>query len=392
MLTLPEESMLERSRASSPFYTAEHEAFRDVMRRFVTREIEPFAHEWDEAGGFPRELYRKAADIGLLALGFPEDCGGVPADQFMKIVAAQELARAGAGGVSASLMSHTIGAPPIARAARPAIRARVLAQILSGRKISALAITEPGGGSDVAGLVTWARRDGDHYVISGEKTFITSGMRADYLTVAVRTGGEGAGGVSLLLIEGDTPGLSRTKLKKMGWWASDTATLHFDDCLVPTENLIGEEGHGFKLIMQNFNSERMGMAASCTAYARVCLEEAIAYARERKTFGKPIAQHQVIRHKLVDMAQRVAASQAMLEMLAWRLGQGESPVAEICMMKNQATQTMAFCASEAVQIFGGAGYMRGIKVERIYREVKVNAIGGGTEEIMKDLASRQMGL
>ncbi|HLZ01353.1 MAG TPA: acyl-CoA dehydrogenase family protein [Bradyrhizobium sp.] len=374
----------------SPFYTAEHEAFRELMRRFVGNEIEPFAHEWDEAGEFPRALYAKAASIGLLGLGFPEEYGGVPADQFMKIVASQELARAGA--VSASLMSHTIGSPPIARAARPEVKARVLPEVLAGRKISALAITEPGGGSDVANLRTKARRDGDHYIVSGEKTFITSGVRADYLTVAVRTGGEGASGVSLLLIEGDTPGLSRTKLKKMGWWASDTATLHFDDCRVPVENLIGEEGHGFKLIMHNFNSERMGMAASCTAYARVCLDEAIAYAKERKTFGKPIAQHQVIRHKLVDMAQRVAASQAMLEMLAWRLGQGESPVAEICMMKNQATQTMAYCASEAVQIFGGAGFMRGIKVERIYREVKVNAIGGGTEEIMKDLASRQMGL
>ena len=384
--------MMERSRAASPFYTAEHEAFRDVMRSFVAREIEPFAHDWDEAGEFPRELYVKAANIGLLALGFPEDCGGVPADQFMKIVASQELARAGAGGVSASLMSHTIGAPPIARAARPAIKARVLPEVLSGQKISALAITEPGGGSDVANLRTRARRDGDHYVVTGEKTFITSGMRADYLTVAVRTGGDGAGGVSLLLIEGDTPGLSRTKLKKMGWWASDTATLFFDDCRVPAENLIGEEGQGFKLIMHNFNSERMGMAASCIGFARVCVEDAIAYAKERKTFGKPLAQHQVIRHKLVDMAQKVAASQAMLDMLAWRLEQGDNPVAEICMMKNQATQTMAFCASEAVQIFGGAGYMRGIKVERIYREVKVNAIGGGTEEIMKDLASRQMGL
>ena len=376
----------------SPFYTAEHEAFREVMRRFVVREIEPYAHQWDEAGEFPRSLYAKAADVGLLGLGFPEEYGGIPADQFMKIVASQELARAGAGGVAASLMSHTIGSPPIARAAQPQVKARVLPQVLSGQKISALAITEPGGGSDVANLRTKARRNGDHYIVAGEKTFITSGVRADYLTVAVRTGGEGAGGVSLLLIEGNTPGLSRTKLKKMGWWASDTATLHFDDCRVPAENLIGEEGQGFKLIMHNFNSERMGMAASCTAYARVCLDEAISYAKERKTFGKPIAQHQVIRHKLVDMAQRVAASQAMLEMLAWRLGQGESPVAEICMMKNQATQTMAFCASEAVQIFGGAGFMRGIKVERIYREVKVNAIGGGTEEIMKDLASRQMGL
>jgi acyl-CoA dehydrogenase len=376
----------------SPFYTAEHEAFREVVRRFVEKEIEPYAHEWDEAGEFPKALYEKAAAIGLLGLGFPEEYGGIPADQFMKIAASQELARAGAGGISASLMSHTIGSPPIARAASAAVKTRVLPQVLSGKKISALAITEPSGGSDVANLRTKARRDGDHYTVNGEKTFITSGMRANYLTVAVRTGGEGAGGVSLLLIEGDTPGLSRTKLKKMGWWASDTATLHFDDCRVPAENLIGEEGHGFRIIMQNFNSERMGMAASCTAYAGVCVEEAMAYAKERKTFGKPIAQHQVIRHKIVDMAQKVAASQAMLELLAWRLGQGESPVAEICMMKNQATQTMAFCASEAVQIFGGAGFMRGIKVERIYREVKVNAIGGGTEEIMKDLASRQMGL
>lgn len=377
---------------TSPFYTAEHEAFREVMRRFVEKEIEPYAHEWDEAGEFPRALYEKAAGIGLLGLGFPEQFGGVPADQFMKIVASQELARAGAGGISASLMSHTIGSPPIARAARPEVKARVLPEVLSGRKISALAITEPGGGSDVANLRTRARREGDHYVVSGEKTFITSGMRADYLTVAVRTGGEGAPGVSLLLVEGDTPGLSRTKLKKMGWWASDTASLHFDECRVPAANLIGAEGEGFRLIMHNFNSERMGMAASCTAFARVCLEEATAYARERRTFGKALVEHQVIRHKIVDMAQKVAASQAMLELLAWRLEQGESPVAEICMMKNQATQTMAFCASEAVQIFGGAGFMRGVKVERIYREVKVNAIGGGTEEIMKDLASRQMGL
>jgi acyl-CoA dehydrogenase len=392
MLAVKMSSSAEASTMTSPFYTAEHEAFREVVRRFVEKEIEPYAHEWDEAGEFPRALYEKAAQIGLLGLGFPGEYGGVPADQFMKIVASQELARAGAGGISASLMSHTIGAPPIARAAREEVKARVLPQVLSGQKISALAITEPSGGSDVASLRTRARRAGDHYVVSGEKTFITSGVRADYLTVAVRTGGEGAGGVSLLLVEDDAPGLSRTKLKKMGWWASDTATLHFDDCRVPVTNLIGEEGHGFRLIMHNFNSERIGMAASCTAFARVCLDEAIAYAKERKTFGKPLVQHQVVRHKIVDMAQKVAASQAMLEMLAWRLEQGESPVAEICMMKNQATQTMAFCASEAVQIFGGAGFMRGIKVERIYREVKVNAIGGGTEEIMKDLASRQMGL
>jgi acyl-CoA dehydrogenase len=384
--------MIKPTQAGSPFYTADHIAFRDVVRRFVEKEIEPNAHAWDEAGEFPRVLYEKAAAIGLLGLGFPEQYGGTEADRFMWIVAVQELARAGAGGVSASLKSNSIGAPPIARAGSEEFKARVLPEILSGKKISALAITEPSGGSDVANLRTTARRDGDFYVVNGEKTFITSGMRADYITTAVRTGGAGPGGVSLLVIEGDTPGLSRTALKKMGWWASDTATLHFDDCRVPAGNLLGEEGSGFKIIMHNFNGERLTMAAGCIAAARVCVDDAIEYAKQRHTFGKPLSQHQVIRHKLVDMAQRVAASQAMLEMLAWRLGEGENPVAEICMMKNQATQTMAFCASEAVQIFGGAGFMRGVKVERIYREVKVNAIGGGAEEIMKDLASRQMGL
>jgi acyl-CoA dehydrogenase len=376
----------------SPFYTPEHEAFRDVVRRFVDKEIAPYAHAWDEAGEFPRELYGKAARIGLLGLGFPEEYGGSPVDRFMWIIVTQEVARAGAGGISASLFSHSIGAPPIARAARAAVKARVLPKILSGEKISALAITEPSGGSDVAHLRTSARRDGDHYVVNGQKAFITSGMRADYITTAVRTGEGGAAGVSLLLVEGDCPGLSRTRLDKMGWWASDTAMLYFDECRVPAENLIGPEGGGFKIIMQNFNDERLTMAAGAIAFAHVCLEEAIGYARERQTFGRTLSQHQVIRHKLVDMAQRIAASQAMLEMLAWRLEQNENPVADICMLKNQATQTMAFCASEAVQIFGGAGFMRGAKVERIYREVKVNAIGGGTEEIMKDLASRQMGL
>jgi acyl-CoA dehydrogenase len=385
-------AMLERTRAASPFYTAEHEAFREVVRRFVAREIAPHVDAWDEAGEFPRDLYAKAAEIGLIGLGFPPKYGGIECDRFMRIMATQEFARCGSGGLAAGLFSHTIGCPPIARRGSEVLKARVLPQVLSGAKVSALAITEPSGGSDVANLQTRARREGDHYIVDGSKTFITSGMRADYITVAVRTGGPGAGGVSLLLIDGDTPGLQRTPLKKMGWWASDTATLYFETCRVPAANLIGEENAGFRAIMLNFNDERLHMAASSTAFARVCLEEAAAYARERKTFGKTLSQHQVIRHKLVDMAMRVEATQAMLELLTWRLDQGEDPIAEICMLKNQATTTLAFCASEGVQIFGGAGFMRGAKVERIYREVKVNAIGGGTEEIMKDLASRQMGL
>lgn len=375
----------------SPYYTPDHEAFRDQVRRFVAKEIEPFADQWDEAGEFPRELYKKAAEIGLLGLNFPEAYGGIAADRFYAIIAGQELARAGSGGVAASLMSHTIGAPPIARLGSDALKEKVLRPVLAGGKVSALAITEPGGGSDVANLKTVAKKDGDHYIVRGEKTFITSGMRADFYTVAVRTGGPGMGGISLLLIERDTAGFTRTPLKKMGWWASDTATLHFDDCRVPATNLIGAENQGFMGIMLNFNDERLGLAASSIGFARTAYEEALDYAKLRETFGKPIIRHQVIRHKLVDMAQRIEASQAMLERIAWALDQGEHPIPELCMLKNQATQTMAFCASEAVQILGGAGFMRGAKSERIYREVKVNAIGGGTEEIMKDLASRQMG-
>ena len=288
--------------------------------------------------------------------------------------------------------SHTIGMPPIVRRGSSELKARVLPRFCRGRKSPRWRSPSPAAAPTSPIFRRGRGATATLYVVDGTKTFITSGMRADYLTVAVRTGGPGMSGVSLLLIEGDTPGLQRTPLKKMGWWASDTATLYFENCRVPAANLIGEENAGFRTIMLNFNDERLHMAASSIAFARVCLDEAIAYAKERKTFGKPFMQHQVIRHKLVDMAMRIEASQAMLELLTWRVEQGEDPIAEICMLKNQATTTLAFCASEGVQIFGGAGFMRGAKVERIYREVKVNAIGGGTEEIMKDLASRQMGL
>ena len=380
------------NRPRSPFYDESHEALRETVRRFTEKEIAPYVDEWDDAGEFPRELYKKASAVGILGLGFPEEYGGSPCDQFHKIVQSQELARAGSGGVCASLNSHTIGTPPIVALGSEEMKRRIVPQVLAGEKISALAITEPGGGSDVANLRTTARRNGDHYVVNGSKTFITSGFRADFYTVAVRTGGSGAGGVSLLLIERDTPGFTRTKLQKMGWHASDTATLFFDDCRVPVENLIGPENSGFRGIMRNFNSERLGMAGSCAAFSQLCVDEALSWARDRQVFGGRLADSQVVRHKIVDMQMRVTATQAMLETLAWRVEQGESPVAEIAMLKNQATQTMAFCASEAVQIHGGTGYMRGTKVERIYREVKVNAIGGGAEEIMKDLAARQMGI
>lgn len=376
---------------ASPFYTAEHAAFRDLMRRFVAKEITPFVNEWDDAGSFPRELYRKAAEVGLLGLGFPEAYGGNDGDLFMTIIASQELSRCGAGGVLASLLSHTIGCPPIVNVGSEALKQRVLPPVLCGEKISALGITEPSGGSDVANLKTTARREGDHYIVNGSKTFITSGIRADFYTVAVRTGGPGPGGVSLLLIEKGTPGFTQTPLRKMGWLCSDTATLYFDNCRVPVANLVGQENQGFKAIMKNFNRERIFLAAGTNGFARVCLDEALAWAKQREMFDGKLIDMQVTRHKLADMAMRIEATQAMLELLAWRVEQGEQPVGEICLLKNQATQTMAFCANEAVQIHGGAGFIRGVTVERIYREVKVNAIGGGAEEVMRDLASRQLG-
>ncbi|MCQ4323243.1 acyl-CoA dehydrogenase family protein [Stutzerimonas stutzeri] len=377
----------------SPFYTAEHEAFQDSVRAFVRKEIEPFVIEWDEAGTFPRELYRKAADIGLIPLGYPEEYGGIEADLFYMIIAAQELAMAGCGGLSASLMSHGIGSPPIVKYGSEALKRRVLPPIFAGEAISALAITEPGGGSDVAALKTTARRDGDHYIVNGSKTFITSGMRADTYTVAVRTGEAGHKGISLLVIDRETPGFTRTPLeRKMGWWCSDTATLYFDDCRVPVGNLLGEENQGSKIIMNNFNSERIFMAASCIGFSRAAYEEVVDYARQRQTFGRALIEHQVVRHKLADMHMKIEASQAYLEKLAWRIEQGENPVADVCLLKNQSTLTMEYCAREAVQTLGGAGFLRGPKSERIYREVRVNAIGGGAEEIMRDLASRQLGL
>ena len=245
----------------------------------------------------------------------------------------------------------------------------------------------------MAQLATTAVRDGDHYIVNGSKTYITGGMRANWVSTAVRTGGEGSRGVSMLLIPTDAEGFSRTQLdKKQGWWASDTATLYFDNVRVPVENLIGEENQGFLVIMTNFNGERMAMAAAMEAFGRVCLEEAAEWARERKTFGKRLADHQVIRHKIVQMKQKLNATQAYIRIGFESLEAGNANPGDIALLKVQASETMEFCAREAMQILGGIGYMRGSRVERIYREVRVNAIGGGSEEIMRDLAARQYGL
>lgn len=381
------------NRYRSSLYTPDHDAWRATLRKFVDTEMMPHVDEWEEAGEFPRELYKKAAEIGLLGLGFPEEFGGTPVDDPMySIVTNEELARMGAGGINASLLVHGIGLPPVLAIGSEEMKQRVAPQVLSGEKVHALGITEPSGGSDVANIKTRAVLDGDHYVVNGSKMFITGGMRADFVTLAVRTGGEGHGGISLLLIERGMEGFTRTPLKKQGWWASDTAALYFDDVRVPVENRIGDEGKGFIGIMLNFNNERIAMAAGANAFARVCFEDALAWARDRHTFGKRLADHQVIRHKFAEMARKIAATQAYLEQCVVRVQDGETPVADLSMLKVQATLTMEYCAREAMQIMGGAAYMRGCRVERIYREVRVNAIGGGSEEIMRDLAARQLGI
>ncbi|SFN08144.1 acyl-CoA dehydrogenase family protein [Variovorax sp. OV329] len=381
---------------------ATREALADAITRFAKSEIAPHATAWDEAGEFPCELYRRAGALGFLGIGYPESLGGTPASLALKLPVWVALARHGAsGGVLASLFSHNIGLPPVIAHGTPEIQQEVVPPVLRGEKIAALAITEPGGGSDVAQLRTTARREGDHFVVDGEKTFITSGMRADWFTVAVRTdtASKGAGGISMLLVPGDTPGIRRTRLSKMGWHCSDTAQLHFDGARVPAPYLLGGEGGGFRIIMGNFNGERFGLAAAALGFSQACLDEALAWARQRKTFGAALIEHQALRHKLVDMQMRISSTEAWLETVAAQgdalaaQGRADAPewVAQVCLLKNHATQTMQFCADAAVQVLGGMGYMRGTVSERIYREVKVMMIGGGAEEIMKELAAKQLG-
>ena len=374
---------------------ADHELFRDNVRAFVAAEIAPHVNAWDEAGSFPRELYRRAAELGLLGLGYPEAYGGTPAATTFRLIATEEIARAGSGGLMASLFSHNIGLPPIVAHGSEALKRRVIPAVLAGEKIAALAITEPSGGSDVARLRCNAVRDGGHWVVNGDKTFITSGLRADWITLAVRTGGKGASGISLIALPGDTPGLTRTPLAKMGWWCSDTAQLHFERCRVPIDHLVGAENAGFRMVMENFNGERLLMAAGALAFAQVCFDEALDWARQRQTFGTPLVEHQVTRHKLMDMRMRLASTRAWLDAMVARLDAHDTDaewIAQLCLLKNHATQTMQWCADAAVQILGGMGYMRGTRSERIYREVKVMMIGGGAEEIMKELAARQLGI
>ena len=376
------------------YFNETHGMVRDTMRRFVNEAVKPHIDEWEEAGAFPREIYPQAGSLGLLSIGHPTEFGGSgEQDVFLKVAASEELMRSGSGGFVASLGSLDIGLPPVWRMGSDALKQRIVPQVLAGEKIIALAITEPSGGSDVANLKTRAVRDGDHYVVNGSKTFITSGARADYYTVAVRTGEAGFGGVSLLLIEKGTPGFTVGRnLKKMGWWASDTAELFFQDCRVPAENLVGPENSGFFTIMANFQAERLSLAIMAYMTAQLALEQCLAYVKERTTFGKPLSKHQVIRHKLAEMATQVNVAREYTYRCAARMQAGESAIAEVSMAKNFATSVSTMVTDEAVQIFGGMGYMRESLVERLYRDNRILSIGGGTHEIMNEIIAKQMGL
>jgi acyl-CoA dehydrogenase len=377
------------------FYNESHHAWREELKKFVAKEIAPFVEEWEEAGEFPRELYKKAGDFGLLGMGYPEQYGGTfeGIDIFHGIVTSEELAQ-GSGGIAASLLSLNISLPLILALGTEEQKEKYITPVIAGDKIACLGVTEPSGGSDVAGIKTKAIRDGSDYVLNGSKMFITSGMRADYYVIACRTGGPGTSGISAIVVEKGTPGFTQTPLKKMGWLASDTAVLYFDDCRVPAENLIGGENSGWAGIMSNFSQERLGLAAGMNAYSQICIDESVSWARDRMTFGKPLIENQVIRHKLSEMSRMVNATKAYMELLTWRVMNGEKPTADLSLLKVQASKTMEYCAREAMQILGGAGYLRANsgpgKVERIYREVRVNAIGGGSEEIMLDLAAKQL--
>ena len=382
---------------SAGIFDTEHRMVRDSARAFVAREVAPHVDAWEAAGEFPRDLYRKAGAAGLLGIGYPEDLGGSGGGILHKIAWIEELMRAGSGGLVAGLGSHDIGLPPLVLFGSAALKRAVVPPVLSGERVHALAVTEPGGGSDVAALITRAQRrqvDGrDSYVVNGGKTFITSGTRADTFTVAVRTGGPGHGGISLLVVPRTAPGFrSGPPMEKMGWRVSDTAELFFDDCVVPAENLIGAENGGFRMITANFQAERLAVAVIANTTADLALAAALDHARSRRAFGTTLSGHQAIRHKLAGMATLVEASRAFTYACAARMEAGESIFKEVSMAKNLATDTCDRVTYDAVQILGGSGYMRGTLVERLFRDARILSIGGGTREIMLEIIARQIGL
>ncbi|WP_396451575.1 acyl-CoA dehydrogenase family protein [Actinomadura sp.] len=377
-----------------PWHTPERAELRRLVRDFTAREIVPHLAAWEDAGELPRALHARAAEAGLLGAGFPEKAGGSGGELFDALIVAEEIIQAGgSGGVVASLFTHGIALPHIIASGDDALIDRFARPTLAGETIGALGVTEPGTGSDVAGIRTTAVRDGDHYVVNGAKLFITSGVRADFVTTAVRTGGPGVDGISLLVIEKGTPGFTVSgPLRKMGWLCSDTAELSFSDVRVPAANLVGAENSGFLQIVQNFVTERLSLAVQAYATAQRCLDLTLGWVRERDTFGRPLASRQLVRHKIAEMARQTDVARTYVRAVAERHAAGEDVLAETAYAKNTAVLACEHVVHEAVQLHGGMGYMRESEVERHYRDARILGIGGGTSEIMNEIAAKRLGL
>jgi acyl-CoA dehydrogenase len=371
------------------YFGEPHRLLRQKVRKFVESEISPFVNEWEAKGGFPKELYHRAGEAGILGIGYPKAYGGSGGDIFIKIASIEELMRCGSAGVVAGLGSLDISIPPILSVGTEEQKTRFITPILKGKRIAALGVTEPGGGSDVANLSTRAILRGDYYVVSGSKMFITSGLRANQLTCAVRTGGEGYRGISFLIIDSDTPGYSVSeKLEKMGWWASDTAQIFFDECKVPATNLLGKEGQGFYLIMENFQHERLQLSIMANMTSQLALEESIQYVKGKVAPKQPFSSFQVTRHKLADMATLVEASREFVYRVAAKIDAGSNQVKEISMAKNFSCMVSDQVTYDASQIHGRFGYLREYLVERLSRDNRILSIGGGTTEIMKEVIAK----
>ncbi|MCB9637401.1 MAG: acyl-CoA dehydrogenase family protein [Myxococcales bacterium] len=375
-----------------PFLDESHKMFYESCVRFTREELLPNAYDWEEAEIFPRELYQKAAEAGLLGASMPEAYGGGGGDIFHLIMFCEAGLLAGSTGILVGLGSMEIALPPILSLGTEEQKQRWVPPVLRGEKIAALGVTEPNTGSDVAGVRTRAVRDGGDYILHGSKMFITSGVRADLVTVLARTSDDPHTGLSFFVVEKGTPGFSASKgLKKMGWRASDTAILSFEDCRIPAENRLGEEGMGFVALMQNFERERLLLATYGHASAAVALAEAERYAREREAFGRSVMGFQVTRHKLARMATLVHACRALNYQVADATRRGEQVLEQVCAAKNFACDVALEVCDHAVQVFGGMGYMRESVVERLYRDVRLLPIGGGTSEIMNEIIAKLRG-
>jgi acyl-CoA dehydrogenase len=381
-------------RAILPPFSDEHEQLRESVGRFVRNEIAPHVDEWEEAREFPRELFLRCGELGFLGLKYPEELGGQGGDYVHDAVWIEELSRSGAsGGVGAGLGGHTgIATPPIFNFGTPEQHERWLRPAIRGEKIGALGITEPGAGSDVASIRTFARPVEGGYVVNGGKTFITNGVRADFLVCAVKTTEEGGhGGLSFLVLEREMPGYEVTaNLEKMGWHSSDTGELSFTDVEVPAENLLGEENRGFYLIMANFAWERLLMALAAVGGMRRVFEVTLQYAKQRQAFGRPIGRFQAIRHKFAEMATKVEVSRALTYHALRLFVDGSDPIQQVTMAKLFTQRAMVEVADECMQIHGGYGYMREYGIERALRDARLGPIGGGTDEVMKEILARQV--